>query len=196
LDYWLYVVVVRQGKGQEIYRIQNPAQQVDQYFFDDGWKAVAIPEDLRPTPLPMIPNLLTIDDGSPVVKLLDWQTGIPTESWVPIPPGAGLNGPYDEYFAIQLNGKALGIGKRGWVVIAIAAAKAREGDLVVVKLHDRVDLDTDSSICVRYWSPEESSDPNNAPLRLLSEGLVPPISLEDESLVQVLGIVRHQMFLG
>jgi len=40
-DYWLYVVDRALEEAAQLYRIQNPAQRVGQYFFDDGWRAVS-----------------------------------------------------------------------------------------------------------------------------------------------------------
>lgn len=190
-DYWLYVVEVREGRRREIHRIQDPAEQVDRFFFDDGWRAVTVPSELTADPLPAVPNQLAADDGTTAVKLLDWLTGLPTESWVRVPPAAGQNGSLDQLFAIQLAGNALGIGTRGGVAFAVATTVAEDEDLVVVRLVDRIDPDTGSSICVRFWSPEASLDPTKSPVRLQSDGAVAPISLEDRSLVEVLGRVVH-----
>ncbi len=192
-DYWLYVVEVGDGKQHAIHRIQNPAERIDRYFFDDGWREVVTPSELALAPLPPIPNLLSSSAGVSVVRLLDWRTGSPTGSFIRVPDEAGLSSPVDECFAIQLAGSALGRGTRGNVALAVAATDARTGDCVVVRLGDRIDADTGSDMCVRYWSPEVSSDPGRSPLRLNSDGAVAPISLEDRSLVTVLGRVVHVM---
>ena len=39
--YWLYVVDRALDETAKLYRIQNPAQRVNQYVFDDGWCVVA-----------------------------------------------------------------------------------------------------------------------------------------------------------
>lgn len=39
--YWLYVVEYVESAAPRIYQIQNPANKIDEYFFDDGWKALA-----------------------------------------------------------------------------------------------------------------------------------------------------------
>lgn len=40
-QYWLYVVEQAEGLDARIYRIQDPAWLVDQFFYDDGWRALA-----------------------------------------------------------------------------------------------------------------------------------------------------------
>ncbi len=192
-NYWLYVVEVGEGKRREIHRIQNPAEQIDRYFFDDGWRAVAAPSEVTMAPLPTIPSQVEVLGSAPAVKLWDWRTGRPTGSWILVPVTAGLTGPMDGYFAIQLAGNALGRGTRGGVALAIATTDAEDKELVVVRLLDRLDPDTGSSICVRFWSREVSLDPAKSPLRLYSDGAVAPISLEDRNLVEVLGRVVHVM---
>jgi hypothetical protein len=39
--YWLYVVERADQPDFTIWRIQNPAERVTQFMFDDGWKNVA-----------------------------------------------------------------------------------------------------------------------------------------------------------
>lgn len=43
--YWLYVVEKAASADAKIYRIQNPASQVVEYRFDDGWQVVAEVEE-------------------------------------------------------------------------------------------------------------------------------------------------------
>ncbi len=40
-DYWLYVVERAGHPDQTLYRIQDPARMVTQYFYDGGWRGVA-----------------------------------------------------------------------------------------------------------------------------------------------------------
>lgn len=41
--YWLYVVEwADQDEKFRIYRIQNPANQVNQFLYDNGWKELAV----------------------------------------------------------------------------------------------------------------------------------------------------------
>jgi hypothetical protein len=42
--FWLYVVENAQDDDFKIYRIQNPARQIDYFGFDGGWKDVAEPD--------------------------------------------------------------------------------------------------------------------------------------------------------
>jgi hypothetical protein len=44
-QYWLYVVERAKEEDYKIYRIQNPAQRVNQYLFDDGWSKLAEPQE-------------------------------------------------------------------------------------------------------------------------------------------------------
>jgi hypothetical protein len=44
-QYWLYVVERATEEDYKIYRIQNPAQRVNQYLFDDGWSKLAEPDE-------------------------------------------------------------------------------------------------------------------------------------------------------
>lgn len=39
--FWLYVVERATSEDWQLYRIQNPANQVNQYLFDDGWQSLA-----------------------------------------------------------------------------------------------------------------------------------------------------------
>jgi hypothetical protein len=39
--FWLYVVEQAQGSDFKIYRIQDPARQVNQFLYDTGWRALA-----------------------------------------------------------------------------------------------------------------------------------------------------------
>lgn len=43
--FWLYVVERAERDDFKIYTIQDPAQRVDQFFYDDGWKDVALDDD-------------------------------------------------------------------------------------------------------------------------------------------------------
>ncbi len=41
-QYWLYVVERAQAEDARLYCIQNPANRVDQFVYDDGWMALSI----------------------------------------------------------------------------------------------------------------------------------------------------------
>ena len=43
--YWLYVVETAQEENAQLYCIQNPANRVDQFVFDDRWMALAVSEN-------------------------------------------------------------------------------------------------------------------------------------------------------
>lgn len=40
-SYWLYIVELVESENYQIYQIQNPANQVDYYLFDHGWRPLA-----------------------------------------------------------------------------------------------------------------------------------------------------------
>jgi len=40
-QYWLYVVERALGEDYKIHPIQNPAQRVNQFIYDDGWRSLA-----------------------------------------------------------------------------------------------------------------------------------------------------------
>ena len=40
-EYWLYVVERAEHEDAHIVRIQNPARQVGQFFYDDGWRGLS-----------------------------------------------------------------------------------------------------------------------------------------------------------
>lgn len=42
--YWVYVIENAASDDFRIYRINDPARQVDQFLYDDGWRAVAEPD--------------------------------------------------------------------------------------------------------------------------------------------------------
>jgi hypothetical protein len=46
--FWLYVIVRPGDQDHQLYRVQNPAQQVGQYVFDRGWSVVAESDDQAP----------------------------------------------------------------------------------------------------------------------------------------------------
>ncbi len=41
-SFWLYVVENALDSSPNIYQIQNPAERIDQYLFDDGWQDVSV----------------------------------------------------------------------------------------------------------------------------------------------------------
>lgn len=46
--YWLYVVEFAMSPEFRIYRIQDPARRVTDFLYDDGWSALAEPDDAEP----------------------------------------------------------------------------------------------------------------------------------------------------
>jgi hypothetical protein len=54
--YWLYVVERAQAHDFRILRIQNPARQVEQFFYDDGWRDLAEPD-------PVVQPATSVDQG-------------------------------------------------------------------------------------------------------------------------------------
>jgi hypothetical protein len=48
--FWLYVVDRAEQADSHIYRIQDPARKVDQFFYDEGWAALAEPEQAPAVP--------------------------------------------------------------------------------------------------------------------------------------------------
>ena len=82
-------------------------------------------------------------------------------------------------------------GLDGRLVLSGQVVEVDDDDLAVVRLRDRVDPDSGFVICVRYWSAEASGDGSQRSVRLESDGGVPPISIDDEASIEVLGRVVH-----
>jgi len=191
-DFWLYVVAIREDGASEPYRIQDPATRVDRYFFDDMWRLVAESDREHIEPLAAVPSAASSDAFANAVPLIDYSDGSTTGRWVEAPSDLGDDIGADEYFAVQIAGTALGLSYRGGLAFARRASQADDDDLVVVDLCEMIDPDTNGKLSVRYWSPELGVDDVPIALRLESDGGIPPISLNDPTEVEVIGIVVHR----
>ena len=185
-EFWLYVVEV--GKpGADPIRIQDPANRVRQYFFDSGWRIADEERERVIRPLPQLRiHAERLEVGS--VRLIDWRDGSTELGWIEL----NIDNPSPEATALQIAGDALGIALRGGVVVA-TPGEPEEHDWVVVRLSGQLDPDTGSSVCVRQWVPEHDFGGTLLGVRLQSDGSIPPITIEDPSTVQILGIVSHQV---
>lgn len=185
-EFWLYVVEV--GKpGADPIRIQDPANRVRQYFLDSGWR-IADEESERVVRL--LPQLL-IHAESPsegAVRFIDSCDGATELGWIDI----DIERPSPDAFALQIAGDALGLALRGGVVVA-SPGEPGELDWVVVRLANQLDADTGAAVCIRQWVPERDFGGTLLGVRLMSDGSIPAITIEDPSTVQVLGIVSHKL---
>jgi hypothetical protein len=50
--FWLYVVERAERPDYRIWRIQNPANRVTYFMYDDGWKELAEGEELQFSEIP------------------------------------------------------------------------------------------------------------------------------------------------
>jgi hypothetical protein len=78
-------------------------------------------------------------------------------------------------------------------VVIASPGEPDEHDWTVVRLPDQFDADTGATVCIRQWVPERDFGGTILGVRLQSDGSIPPITIEDPSTVQVLGIVSQQL---
>lgn len=187
-EFWLYVVEVGRPSADPI-RIQDPANRVRQYFFDSGWRVADEERERVIRPLPqLLIHAESTGDGS--VRLIDWCDGETQLGWIDIGIDIERRSP-DEY-ALQIAGDALGLALRGGIVVA-SPGEPEEHDWVVVRFVDQLDPDTDAPVCIRRWVPERDFGGTLLGVRLQSDGSIPPITVEDPSTLEILGIVSHQV---
>ena len=185
-EFWLYVVEV--GKpGADPIRIQDPANRVRQYFLDSGWR---IADEERESVVRCLPQLLLHAESSAdgAVPFIDWSDGVTQLGWIDI----DIEQPSPDAYALQIAGDALGLALRGGVVVT-RPGEPEEHDWVVVRLADQLDPDTGAPVCVRQWVPARDFGGTVLGVRLVSDGSIPPISIDDPSTVQILGIVSHKL---
>ncbi len=182
----LYVVEV--GKvGADPIRIQDPANRVRQYFLDSGWR---IADEERERVVRRLPQLLVHAEppAGTAVPFIDWCDGVTQLGWIDV----DIEQPSPDAFALQIAGDALGLALRGGVVVT-SPGQPEEHDWVVVRLAQQLDPDTGAAVCIRQWVPERDFGGTLLGVRLQSDGSIPPITIEDPSTVQILGIVSHQV---
>jgi hypothetical protein len=185
-EFWLYVVEV--GKpGADPIRIQDPANRVRQYFLDSGWR---IADEERERIVRTLPELVIHAEppGDGAVRLIDWCDGVTQLGWIEV----DIEQPPPDAYALQIAGDALGLALRGGAVVT-SPGEPEEHDWVVVRLADQLDPDTGAPVCIRQWVPERDFAGMLLGVRLQSDGSIPPITIEDPSTVQILGIVSHQL---
>jgi hypothetical protein len=185
-EFWLYVVEV--GKpGADPIRIQNPAGRIKQYFFDSGWRIADEERERVVRPLPQL-RVHADDLKNRAVPFVDWHDGVSQLGWI----DAGVEQPSRGAFALQIAGDALGLALRGGIVVAHNGEPA-EYDWVVVRLPNQLDPDSGAPVCIRQWVPERDFGGTPLGVRLQSDGSIPPITVEDPSTVQILGVVTHRL---
>lgn len=193
-EFWLYVVD-RALTAPRVHPINDPVTKIDQYFFDDGWQAVAevAEKPARPIPplrLPDSPEAVT--GAVPLIDPGDDSDSTPL-GWVV------CEEPHrqDSWFAVRIRGDALGMAYRGGLAYVEPVERDIEDDeLVLVVLHDQVDPDAGSSVTIRRWRPERDLAGNQLALRLWSDGSVEPLTVHHPDVIDIRGIVRGKLRLS
>lgn len=189
--YWLYVVDMALSTPQ-VHPIQDPVSQIDQYFFDDGWRVVSEQAEIpRPALLPL--QLPTSPTGVPrAVPFREDPEKVeeaPT-SWLT----CGTENVGEDWFAVRITGHSLGMGTRGGVaVIRPLDREPDEDDLLLVRLHDQLDPDTETPTAIRLWRPEVDLSGDLLAVRLWSTGSVAPLTVAHPERLLVLGEVVEQL---
>lgn len=189
-QYWLYVVVVTSDGASEPFRIQDPASQIDRYYFDAGWRSVAeqsVAHFKELPPMATYPDPALLD--SPV-RLLDYLDGSDTATWIPCPEEC-VDLVKDGLFAVRIAGETLDLLHRGGVAFAIPDPDVADNDPVVVRLHDLIDPDTGGVLSIRYFGEERSATGELVSARLETKTAVAQISVDDLDSIEILGRVVH-----
>ena len=190
-EFWLYVVD-NALTNPVVHAINDPASKVDQYFFDDGWRAVTEAE-AAPRP-PLEPLVLAAGPSSSpdIVAYFDASNpavGVPgaEDGWLPCKdPRRG-----EGWFAVRISGFGLGLAFYGGVAVVEPTERVPEdGELALVLLRDQVDPDSGMPVALRRWTPERDLDGNQLALRLGSDGSVEPLTVARPDDAKVLGLVR------
>jgi hypothetical protein len=190
-DFWLYVVD-RALSDPSVHPINDPASKVDQYFFDDGWSAVAEIEQVeRPPfePVELFPAAAAPTGAVPFFEADNDSTGNPTAAngWV---VWNGLPGRLDA-FAVRIAGYGLGLSFYGGAALVEPLDGEPEDDeLVCVVLHNQLDPDSRSSRSLRRWTPERDLNGKRLGLRLTTDGSVEPLTVTEPDDLVLLGVVR------
>jgi hypothetical protein len=187
-EFWLYVVDNALTEPR-VHPINDPASKVDQYLFDGGWLIVSEPEADPVRPLPIL-RLPTEPAGLQTpVPFLDAESAAQSSPahWVPCKDRHCR----DDWFAVRIEGDALGLAYRGGVAFIEPLDRPAEDDeLILAVLHDQIDPDTGRRTTIRLWRPERDLAGNQLRLRLWSNGSVEPLTVREADGIEVRGIVR------
>lgn len=190
-DFWLYVVD-RALSDPSVHPISDPASKVDQYFFDDGWRAVVEIEQVeRPgfEPLGLLPATDAPPGAVPFFEADNDSTEDPSaaDGWV-VWDGQRKS---SDAFAVRIAGYGLGIPFYGGAALVEPLHRQPEDDeLVCVVLHNQLDPDSRSTRSLRRWAPERDLEGRQLGLRLTTDGSVEPLTVTAPNDLVVLGTVR------
>jgi hypothetical protein len=188
-EFWLYVVD-QALTSPRVHPINDPATQIDQYFFDDGWLVVsersteAVQPGLPSLRLPGSPDGLRgpVPFRDPEVPLRDSD-----DAWVECSDPARR----DDWFAVRIAGATLGLAFRGGLAFIEPLDREPEDDeLVLVVLHDQTDPDSGRRATLRHWRPELDIAGNRLALRLWSSGSVEPLTVTQPHHLVIRGAVK------
>ncbi len=193
-EYWLYVVE-RALMDPKVYAINDPVSDIEQYFFDDGWKSAAEKVGPIERPIPTL-HLPTLQDGvEGAVPFDDRPDGSRRDpsGWVACPDPERD----DTWFAVRIRGDSLGLKYRGGVAFVqpINSRDPEDDELVAVLLEGQVDPDTGDELSIRRWHPERDSEGILLELRLFSDSSVEPLTVERREGLKVLGAVDTRWLL-
>lgn len=153
--YWLYVVEFAvDAERVRLWRIQDPANRVQQFFFDDGWGAVALRGDLEPHAVVELPELTT-EVGPGRLPVFDMRFGLD------VPAGyltVGDSAVVDGQFAVQIRGRALAERYPPGTLVLIEPSHETpdEGEVVLVELQVE-DPETGLRLATRTWWEEDGT---------------------------------------
>ncbi len=188
-EYWLYVVE-NALSDPRVHPINDPASKVDQYLFDDGWRALSVSETAPRPPLEPL-NLIsaTARGAVPYFDPRNPQVGEPdaADGWLAC-ADAGCR---ESWFAVQITGYGLGLAFYGGVAYVEPIHEAPDdGERVLVLLHNQLDPDSGTRYSLRRWSPERDLAGHQLALRLTSDGSAEPLTVLAPDQARVLGRVR------
>jgi hypothetical protein len=185
-EFWLYVVE-NAVTNPRVHPINDPASKVDQYFFDDGWRAVGEAEAAARPALESLDVMTTPRRGTvPYFAPSNPRVGDAgaADGWLACADARCDGG----WFAVRVTGYGLGLAFYGGVAYVEPMEGAPEdGDRVLVRLHDQVDPDSGTQYSLRRWDPERDLAGRELALRLTSDGSVEPLTVRAPDQAKVLG---------
>jgi hypothetical protein len=192
-DFWLYVVE-NALLSPRVHPINDPASKVNQFFFDDGWRAVVEIEEVERQPFEPIDLVPLSDAPSGAVPFFDADNtspGVPAaaDGWI-----VWNNQKHTaEAFAVRIAGCGLGLSFFGGAALIEPLDRIPEDDeLVCVELNNQLDPDSKSARSLRRWTPERDLKGTQLGLRLSTDGSVEPLTVTFPNDIFVLGAVRDK----
>ncbi len=151
--YWLYVVeFATDHERARLWRIQNPANRVQQFFFDDGWEAVALRDELQAAPAIELPELHD-ETGHGRIPVFDLRDGLDVAAGYLSTDESVI---VDDQIVVQVRGRTLADRYPPGTLVLVEASDEvpEEGEVVLLEL-PLDDPDTGLRFTVRTWWEED-----------------------------------------